>query len=167
MASASQREGTVGEGMFYPRQAGARLRWQSMAKAERLPGWGLDPRKPERTERPVRRLLGQPVLLPSQSWRAFIYEDFLKLIFIYLAAPGLSCSAWDLQSLFPSESNLVAACGIEFPNQRQNWGPCFGSLESSPLDYQGSSCHPCLNMAKAKFTVFQHYPLPVFPKRIT
>ena len=71
MASASQREGTVGEGMFYPRQAGARLRWQSMAKAERLPGWGLDHRKLERTERPVRKLLGQPVLLPSQSWCAF------------------------------------------------------------------------------------------------
>ena len=73
---ASQREGTVRKGMFYPRQAVARLRGQSMAKAERPPGWGLDQRKPERMEWPVRNLLGQPVFLPSQSLCAFFMRTF-------------------------------------------------------------------------------------------
>ena len=39
--------------------------------------------------------------------------SFVK-ISIYLAAPGLSCSTWNL---------LVAVCGIQFPDQQSNPGP--------------------------------------------
>ena len=33
---------------------------------------------------------------------------------------------------------LVVACGIQFPDQGSNPGPCIGSLESQPGDHQGS-----------------------------
>ena len=32
---------------------------------------------------------------------------------------------------------LVVTCGIQFHDQRWNPGPCIGSAESQPLDYQG------------------------------
>ena len=49
-------------------------------------------------------------------------------LFVYLAAPGLSCLVWDLQ-LWHAGS-LVAACGIYFPDQGSNPDPCIGSTES-------------------------------------
>lgn len=117
MTSASQREGTIGEGLFYPRQAGARLRWQSMAKAERLPG-GAWTTESLRGRRPVRKLLGQWSSSHPNLGVVFFMRTFKNLfLFIYLAAPCLGCSALDLQSSFPCESNLVAACGIQFPKQ--------------------------------------------------
>ena len=72
------------------------------------------------------------------------YLYFKKYLFIYclflfiLAVPGLSCS---MQVL------LVAACGLlscsmhvgsSSPTRDQTLAPCIGSMESYPLDHQGS-----------------------------
>ena len=47
----------------------------------------------------------------------------------YLAMQGLSCSMQDL---------LVAVCGIYSLTRDRTQAPCIGSMESSPLDHQGS-----------------------------
>ena len=44
----------------------------------------------------------------TQSTESF----FVLLLNIYLATPGLSCCAWDLQSYFQHEGSLVAACKL-------------------------------------------------------
>ena len=54
--------------------------------------------------------------------------DFFK-IFIYLAVPGLSCGTRDVQFSLQHVGSLVAACGIEFPDQGLNPGPYLGSVE--------------------------------------
>ena len=41
---------------------------------------------------------------------------------IYLAAPGLICSMWDL-FLVVAHEFLVTACGIQYPDQGLNPGP--------------------------------------------
>ena len=51
---------------------------------------------------------------------------------IYLSVLSLS---WSMPGLFRL---LVAACGILFPNQESNHVLCIGSMESLPLDHQGS-----------------------------
>ena len=58
---------------------------------------------------------------------------------VYLAVPGLS---YDMRDLIAEACELlVAACGIQFPDQRLNLGPYIRSTESQPLDHQGgSSC---------------------------
>ena len=65
--------------------------------------------------------------LNPESWR---YKMSLYLILIYLAALGLSCSTWALQSLLQHAGSLVTACelltvacGIWFPDQGLNLGP--------------------------------------------
>ena len=57
----------------------------------------------------------------------FIY--FLKYLFFCLVALGLSCM-WDLWSLLwhVGSSSLT----------QKTWAPCVGSMESYPLDHQGS-----------------------------
>ena len=45
------------------------------------------------------------------------------LLFVYLALAG---------------ELLVAACGIQFPDQGQNQVPALGAQEPQPLDHQGS-----------------------------
>jgi len=47
-----------------------------------------------------------------QRYLGFICLFFVNFIFIYLAAPGLSCSTQDLQSLLQKAGSLVAACRI-------------------------------------------------------
>ena len=59
-----------------------------------------------------------------------------KTPFIYLAALGLSCGTWNL--LVVACELLVAACGIQFPDQGSNPDPCIGSMGFHPLDHQGS-----------------------------
>ena len=48
---------------------------------------------------------------------------FLKILFIYLAVPGLSCRTQDLRSSLWHTRSLVAARGIQFPDQRSNLDP--------------------------------------------
>ena len=46
------------------------------------------------------------------KWFLFFFF-FKKIIFIYLAAMGLNCSSWDLQSLlWHEESFFVCVCGM-------------------------------------------------------
>ena len=45
----------------------------------------------------------------------------------------LRCCMLDFSFFF-----LIAACGIQFPDQGSNWAPCLGSAESQPLDHQRS-----------------------------
>ena len=58
----------------------------------------------------------------------FIY--FL-ILFIYLATPGIGCGTWSslqhVGHLVESCELLVAACGIQFPNQGLNLDTCVGS----------------------------------------
>ena len=51
-------------------------------------------------------------------------------VFIYLAAPGLSCSIQDLGSLAAGRKLLVEACGIQLLKQEGNPIPSIGSAES-------------------------------------
>ena len=41
-----------------------------------------------------------------------ISTSFKKEIFIYFAAPALSCSTWDLQSCFCHTGSLVEECEL-------------------------------------------------------
>ena len=56
----------------------------------------------------------------------FLYPVIFKNCFIYLAASGLSGSMQDL--LIPACELLVAACGIQFPDQELNLGPLHWEL---------------------------------------
>ena len=69
---------------------------------------------------------------------------FIYLIFI-LAAPGLSCGMWDLlvaAGSLLSCSMSTLSCGMHVGSSSltrdRTWAPCTGSMESYPLDYQGS-----------------------------
>ena len=48
---------------------------------------------------------------------------FLKILFIYLAVPGLSCRTQDLRSSLWHTRSLLAARGIQFPDQGSNLDP--------------------------------------------
>ena len=81
----------------------------------------------------------------NSVWTYAFFLSFLFLVFVYLAALGPNCSAWGLQSSLQHVGSLAAACeflvvvcGIQFPNQALNPGPCIGSLKSQPLDHQRS-----------------------------
>ena len=76
----------------------------------------------------------------SQLWyfitSLFIY--FLNIYLFILAVPGLSCNMWDL---------LIAACRLlscgmravsSSPTRDRTQDPCIGSVESYPLNHQGS-----------------------------
>ena len=51
-----------------------------------------------------------------------IFGVFLAYSFIYLAAPGLNCGTWALQSSSHHEGSSALACGIQFPDQGSNLG---------------------------------------------
>ena len=71
------------------------------------------------------------------SWSRYRVLTFFKKKIIYLAAPGLSCHMRGLQCgtqiLHCSTWDLVPWPGIE-PRPY----PCVGSVESQPLNHQGS-----------------------------
>ena len=59
-----------------------------------------------------------------QWWKNTFIFKYLFTLFIYLAAPGLSCGTRGLQSLWKHTGSLVVvcellagACGIQFPDQ--------------------------------------------------
>ena len=56
---------------------------------------------------------------------------FSIYIYIYLAAPGLRFSKRDLQLQGVGSGSLT---------RDLTWAPCFGTMESQPLDHQGSPC---------------------------
>ena len=60
----------------------------------------------------------------TRSFNLFFFK-ILKIFnyFIYLAALALSCNTQDLRSLLWHAESLVAACGIQFPDQGLNSGP--------------------------------------------
>ena len=67
---------------------------------------------------------------------------FLKILFIYLAVLGLSCSTQDLRSSLWHTGSLVVECGIQFPDQGSNLGPLHsehGVLATGP-----SGKSPCV-----------------------
>ena len=90
---------------------------------------------------------GRPGVLQfmgSQSWTRLSHwtelnnvitllpHRVLKIhLLIYLAGPGLSCGMWDLQSSWQH----VGSCSL---TRDQTQAPCTGSVESQPLDHQGS-----------------------------
>ena len=61
---------------------------------------------------------------------------------------------------------LVVACGLSYgthvgsssPTTDRTWAPCIGSVESYPLDHQGSS-------PKSMFFLFYHHPTSPTPAR--
>ena len=61
---------------------------------------------------------------------------FVFLIFVYLTAPGLSCSTWDLQSWH--ENTQLQHVGSSSLTGDQTWAPYTGTMDSQPLDHQGS-----------------------------
>ena len=79
-------------------------------------------------------------------WGSVYY--FLKIYFKNLCI-DFGCAGFQLQHMGPSlfveaRESLVAACtllivacGIQFPDQGWNPGPCIGSSESLPLDHKG------------------------------
>ena len=91
----------------------------------------------------VRHLCGSAGLSP-QPLRAALCPGLLLscfiyffLIFIYLAAPVLSCSMWDLQS----SRQHVTWSSLTRDGTR---APCNGSSESQPLGHQGSPLNKLL-----------------------
>ena len=42
------------------------------------------------------------------------------------------------QAVLVALGSLVVACGIQLPNRTRTQVPCIGSMESQPLDHQGS-----------------------------
>ena len=75
-------------------------------------------------------LSGMVGAAPWELSRCFLIFCF------YLAAPGLACITRHRLVVLCQLSAL--ACGIKFPDQRLKRASCLGSLESSPLDHQGS-----------------------------
>ena len=86
-----------------------------------------------------------------QTWRWCFYFFIFK-IFIYLVAPGLSCSrrapSLRLQGSLVAAGVLLScgtwtlSCGTHVGSSSltrdQTWSPCIGSAESYPLRHQGS-----------------------------
>ena len=65
----------------------------------------------------------------------------LFFIFIYLfilAAPGLSCSMQDLSVAACRLLSCSMYAGSSSPTMYRSQAPCIGSVESYPLDHQGS-----------------------------
>ena len=86
---------------------------------------------------------------------------FLKYLFIYLVAPGLSCG---LQTL---------SCGMRVGSSSltpdRTWTPCVGSAESHPLHHQGSPrynifIHPCCIRMCGKHDRCKLFPIIGFSK---
>ena len=71
-------------------------------------------------------------LLKSVTMQLKIFKIFIYL-FIYLAALGLSCGMRSLSCSMRAESSS--------PTRDRTLVPCIGSMESYPLDHQGSSCN--------------------------
>ena len=74
---------------------------------------------------------------------------FLKYLYIYLliifilAAPSLSCGTRDLRCSMQDlqlqhADSLLQHVGSNSPTRDRTWAPCTGSMESYPLDHQGS-----------------------------
>ena len=78
----------------------------------------------------------------SLLFSCLLFFKIFILLIIYLAVLGLSCSTGDLQSslqhvrsLVAACELLVAACGIQFPNQGSNLSPLhweLGVLDPGP-----------------------------------
>ena len=153
--------------MFYPRQAGARLRRQSMAKAERLPEWGLDQRSPRGRSDQLETYWDNQSSCHPNLGVLFFMRTFLNL-FLFIWLHQVLVAARGLFSLYSRVvQTQVQHVGSSSPAKDRTRVPCFGSLESSPLHYQGSSCRLSLHMAETKVTVFQPRSPPVFPKHVT
>ena len=75
-----------------------------------------------------------PIHLPEQT-RTFLL--FLIVIFLIWLQRVLvvKCRVLKLQL----ENTQLQLVGSSSPTRDQTWAPCFGSLESYPLDHQGSS----------------------------
>ena len=75
-------------------------------------------------------------------------------VFIYLAAPGLSCGLQDLQlqhvGFFFFFSSVVS-CGIYFPDQGWNPGPCIASTKLQPQGHQESPWIYFFSLAEYRF----------------
>ena len=92
----------------------------------------------------------QPVSLLALRWFCIGHGRFPHFFFfffnllIYFGCAGLGCSMWEL---------LVAVCGLLSCSmhvgssslaRNRTWAPCIGSMESYPLDHQGSPVFPTL-----------------------
>ena len=64
---------------------------------------------------------------------------FFFLIFIYFAAPCLSCSTQNRQFSLWCVGSIVAACGIQFPDQGSNPGPLHWECEVLAAGPSGKS----------------------------
>ena len=73
---------------------------------------------------------------------------FLIVIFIYLAALGLSCSMQDLQ--LQHSNTQLQHVGSSSLMRDQTQAPCTGRAESQPLDHQGSAHTPFLKKLEKK-----------------
>ena len=85
------------------------------------------------------------LVLKNTQRRGFLSSCIKKNLFIYLAAPGLSCTVWDLQSFLRHARSLILACellvghvGSSSLTRDQTWAPYAGSVQSQPLDSQAS-----------------------------
>ena len=67
----------------------------------------------------------------------FFKKNVYLFIFI-VSAPGLSCGAWDLR--------WGVHAGSSSPSRDRTWTPCIGSMESYPLDHQGSPLSQLLTL---------------------
>ena len=77
----------------------------------------------------------------EQSWSFPIHEWgqlFKKKIGIYLAVLGSSCGMWDPLVVTCYWTPQLQHTGSNFQTRYGTWGPHIGSVESQPLDHQGS-----------------------------
>ena len=92
--------------------------------------------------------------IPQFIFQLFQYFLFCLLCFlkkylfiiIYLAAPGLHCGLEDLWSSVGLVWLLVAACGIQFPDQGSNLGLPHWEHEISAMNHQRSLHYPVFNI---------------------
>ena len=74
----------------------------------------------------------------------FVYPCTNTTVFFYYLKKYLFiCLYWILVAAHRRIFNctiehLVSTCGIQFPDQGLNQAPCIGSMQSQPLDHQGS-----------------------------
>ena len=75
-------------------------------------------------------------------------KKYLFFLFVYLAALGLSCGTWGLQSslwhmgsLVGAGEHSVMACGIWFPDQGSNSGLLLWDLKGLPTGPPGMSLY--------------------------
>ena len=75
---------------------------------------------------------------------------FFNIYLFILAVPGLSYDTWglhcSLQTLTCSMQTLSCGMHVGFSSPTRDWtqAPCIGSMESYPLDHQGSLNTCCL-----------------------